>query len=91
MSGLLSLIYCWLTDFFPSLNEYLVKAYDQLLTLVDTTLAALPTAGLTVPIIDSHYTWVLGATGMGPAIGIIAGALITRVTLQAIPWVRWGS
>lgn len=91
MAAILSLIYCWLTDFFPSLNDYLVGAYDKVLGVVDSVLASVGTAGLIVPVIDPQYTWVLGATGMGPAIGIIAGALITRFTLQTIPFVRWGS
>jgi hypothetical protein len=49
------------------------------------------TAGLTLPVIPDQYAWVLGATGMSQALAIIAGAMVTRFTLQTIPFVRWGS
>jgi hypothetical protein len=91
MAGILALIYCWLQSFFFSLNEWGVEAYDALLTLVDSTLLTLGNAGLTLPVIPDQYAWVLGATGMSQALAVIATAMVTRFTLQTIPFVRWGS
>jgi hypothetical protein len=91
MTALLNLIYCWLQDFFFKLNDWLVGIYDGLLSVADTLLSTLGDAGLTLPVIPNEYAWVLGATGMSQALAIIAGAMVTRFTLQTIPFVRWGS
>ncbi len=90
-AGILNLIYCWLTDFFFSLQDLYLGAYDSLLSVVDQTLAGLGSAGLILPVIPDQYAWVLGATGMSQALAIVAGAMITRFTLQSIPFVRWGA
>ncbi len=89
MAGILTAIFCWLSAFFPSLNEYLVGAWDQLLSVADGVLGSFP--AMTVAQIDPAYTWLLGATGTSQALGIIAGAMLTRFLLQSIPFVRWGS
>ena len=91
MTAILNLIYCWLQDFFFKLNDFGVGIYDSLLTVADAILGSLGTAGLALPEIPDAYAWVLGATGMSQALAIIAGAMITRFTLQTIPFVRWGS
>ena len=91
MTAILNLIYCWLQDFFFKLNDVGVGIYDSLLSVADAMLGSLGNAGLTLPEIPDAYAWVLGATGMSQAIAIIAGAMITRFTLQTIPFVRWGS
>ncbi|TAJ26510.1 MAG: DUF2523 domain-containing protein [Nitrospirae bacterium] len=90
-AGILNLIYCWLQDFFFSLQDLYLGAWDSLLGVADSTIAGLGTAGLTLPVIPDQYAWVLGATGMSQALAIIAGAMVTRFTLQTIPFVRWGS
>lgn len=89
MTGLLNAMWCWLQEFFPSLNDYLVGAYDGLLVVADALLLAFPS--MTVSAIDPAYTWLLGATGISQALAIIGAALLTRFLLQSIPFVRWGS
>ena len=89
MAGILNAIFCWLSAFFPSLNEYLVIAWDQLLSVADGVLGSFP--AMTVAQIDPAYTWLLGATGTSQSLAIIAGAMLTRFLLQSIPFVRWGS
>jgi len=91
MSALLSLIYCWLQSFFLTLNDWFLGQWDSLLGIVDSLLASVGSAGLTLPVIPDQYAWVLGATGMSQALAIIAGAMGTRLLLQTIPFVRWGS
>jgi hypothetical protein len=91
MSSILSAIYCWLQDFFYSLNDLGLQAWDSLLAPADAILASLDVSALTVPIIPDAYAWVLGATGLAPALAIIATAMFTRFVLQTIPFVRWGS
>lgn len=92
MSAILSAIYCWLQGFFLTLNDWLLVWWDGLLRIPDALLEAIGDGGLGgVPVIANEYAWVLGATGMSQALGIIAGAMGTRFLLQAIPFVRWGS
>lgn len=91
MSALLMLIYCWLQSFFLTLNDWFLSQWDSLLKIVDSLLASVGSAGLTLPVIPDQYAWVLGATGISQALAIIAGAMATRFLLQTIPFVRWGS
>ena len=91
MSGILSAILCWLDEWFPSFNDYFVNVWDGLLTVVDTLLAAIAPVFVTLPTIDPAYTWLLGATGVAPALALMATAMTTRFLLQSIPFVRWGS
>ena len=91
MTALLNLIYCFLVDMIWSFADVWKSAWDSLLTPADSILASLGTGSLTVPVIPSQYTWVLGATGMSQALAIIAGAMLVRFTLQSVPFVRWGS
>ncbi len=91
MTAILTLIWCWLEEFFFSLTDWAVTIWDSLLSGADSSLTALGTAGLTVPVIPDQYAWVLGATGMSQALAIVAGAMGTRFLLQTIPFVRWGS
>jgi len=67
------------------------KHLGSLLSVADSTLATIGTAGLTLPVIPDQYAWVLGATGMSQALAIVASAMGTRFILQTIPFVRWGS
>ncbi len=91
MTAILTLIYCWLQEFFFSLTDWGLSIWDSLLSAADSTLATVGTAGLTLPVIPDQYAWVLGATGMSQALAILASAMGTRFILQTIPFVRWGS
>jgi hypothetical protein len=91
MTAILTLIWCWLQEFFFSLTDWAVTLWDSLLSVADRSLSAMDTAGLTLPVIPDQYAWVLGATGMSQALAIAAGAMGTRFLLQTIPFVRWGS
>ena len=91
MTAILTLIWCWLEEFFFSLSDWGLDIWDSLLSVADSTLSSLGNAGLTLPVIPDDYAWVLGATGMSQALAIIAGAMGTRFILQTIPFVRWGS
>ena len=89
MTGILNAIWCFLQELLPSLNDYLVGAWDGLLSVADASLLAFP--AMTISSIDPAYTWLLGATGISQALGIIAAAMVTRFLLQSVPFVRWGS
>ena len=91
MQYLLSLIWCWLSDFWATLADVGVEAYDAFLTIADGFLASLGNAGLTFPSIPDEYSWIFGVLGFSQALGIIASAMTTRFLLQTIPFVRWGS
>jgi hypothetical protein len=73
------------------LTDWGLGIWDSLLSVADSTLATIGTAGLTLPVIPDQYAWVLGATGMSQALAILASAMGTRFLLQTIPFVRWGS
>ena len=91
MTAILTLIWCWLQEFLFSLSDWGLGIWDSLLSVVDTTLASIGSASLTLPLVPDQYAWVLGATGMSQALAIVAGAMGTRFVLQTIPFVRWGS
>jgi hypothetical protein len=91
VTAILTLIWCWLEEFFFSLSDWGLDIWDSLLSVADSTLSSLGNAGLTLPVIPDDYAWVLGATGMSQGLAIIAGAMGTRFILQTIPFVRWGS
>ena len=61
MTAILTLIYCWLQEFFFSLTDWGLNIWDSLLSVADSTLATIGTAGLTLPVIPDQYAWVLGA------------------------------
>ena len=91
MVAILTLIWCWLQEFFYSLTDWGIGIWDSLLSVADSTLSSIGNANLTLSLIPDQYAWVLGATGMSQALAIIAGAMGTRFLLQTIPFVRWGS
>ena len=91
MTAILNLIYCWLVDMLSKLTDIALNAWDSVLGPADAILASIGTGGLTAPAIPTQYTWILGATGMAQAVGIIAAAMLVRFTLQSVPFVRWGS
>ena len=71
MTAILTLIYCWLQEFFFSLTDWGLNIWDSLLSVADSTLATIGTAGLTLPLIPDQYAWGLGATGMSQALSLI--------------------
>ncbi|MDH4078987.1 MAG: hypothetical protein OEU68_04145 [Nitrospira sp.] len=91
MTALLNLIYCFLLDMILSFADVWKGGWDSVLSVADQLLASVGTGSLSAPVIPMQYTWVLGATGMSQAVAIIASAMLVRFTLQAIPFVRWGS
>jgi len=91
MSSILSAIYCWLQDFYYGLHDLGLSIWDSVLSPADAMLSSLDVSALSAPLIPDAYAWVLGATGLAPALAIIATAMLTRFVLQTIPFVRWGS
>ena len=91
MQAILSMIYCFLLDMIATFRDVGIESWDSVLGVLDTTLNALGTGGLALPVIPAEYTWMLGATGMSQALTIVAGAMGVRFLLQTIPFVRWGS
>ena len=91
MQAILSMIYCFLLDMIASFRDVGIEGWDSVLSVLDTTLSAIGTGGLALPVIPAEYTWVLGATGMSQALTIVAGAMGVRFLLQTVPFVRWGS
>ena len=65
MTAILTLIYCWLQEFFFSLTDWGLNIWDSLLSVADSTLATIGTAGLTLPVIPDQYAWVLHEPGAG--------------------------
>jgi hypothetical protein len=91
MQAILSMIYCFLVDMLASFRDMGIESWDSVLGVLDTTLTAIGTGGLALPVIPAEYTWMLGATGMSQALTIVAGAMGVRFLLQTVPFVRWGS
>ena len=91
MTAILQLIYCFLLDMIASFRDVGIESWDSVLGVLDTTLSAIGTGGLVLPVIPAEYTWMLGATGMSQALTIVAGAMGVRFLLQTVPFVRWGS
>jgi hypothetical protein len=91
MQAILSMIYCFLMDMIASFRDVGIESWDSVLGVLDSTLGAIGTGGLLLPIIPAEYTWMLGATGMSQALTIVAGAMGVRFLLQTVPFVRWGS
>jgi hypothetical protein len=91
MQAILSMIYCFLMDMIASFRDVGLESWDSVLGVLDTTLNAIGTGSLALPIIPAEYTWILGATGMSQALTIVAGAMGVRFLLQTVPFVRWGS
>ena len=89
MTGILNAIWCFLQELIPSVNDYFVGVWDGLLGTADVLMLSFPS--MTVSAIDPSYTWILGATGISQALGIIGGAMLIRFLLQSVPFVRWGS
>ena len=91
MQAILSMIYCFLLDMIATFRDVGIESWDSVLGVLDSTLGAIGTGGLVLPIIPAEYTWMLGATGMSQALTIVAGAMGVRFLLQTVPLVRWGS
>ena len=91
MQAILSMIYCFLLDMLASFRDMGIESWDSVLGVLDTTLNAIGTGGLALPVIPAEYTWMLGGDRDEPALTIVAGAMGVRFLLQTVPFVRWGS
>lgn len=85
------LIWCWILDYWIRFKNLGVEVFDSMLDIVDTLLASISTAGLTVPVIPSEYVWLIAQTGIAEALALVAAGVLVRFTLQLIPFVRLGS
>lgn len=70
--------------------------FEQGLTLAVSVIGSLDLSGITNNLtaygsIPAGVMQVMGALGLGTALGIISSALVIRFTLQLIPFVRLGS
>jgi hypothetical protein len=63
MTAILTLIYCWLQEFFFSLTDWGLGIWDSLLSVADSTLATIGTAGLTLPVIPGSICVGAGRDG----------------------------
>jgi hypothetical protein len=91
MSAILSAIYCLLADFLYAAWDLILVQWDGLLAVGDSLLSSIGSASWAMTVIPTQYAWILGATGCGEALTIIATALGIRFLLQSIPFVRWGT
>lgn len=91
MTGILSAIYCFLQDMIASFRDVWLAAWDSLLSAADALVESLPSLPSVVNTIPAQYAWILGATGIGEALAMIATAMGIRFLLQSVPFVRWGS
>lgn len=78
------------------LRDLVCWIFDQICGVALSALTALDLTGITNGIasmgsIPANVMAVLGASGLGAALGIISTALVIRFTLQLIPFVRLGS
>lgn len=69
---------------------------DQFLTVAVAAVGSLDVSGLTPYAnmwsgVTGDVLNVLGLIGVGDALAIITSAIVIRLTLQTIPFVRWGS
>lgn len=93
LSAILLNIYCWLMSFWSGLRGLVVDTVDSGLSPIDSAISALDVSALGVADFSSvqDYLWILGATGVDICLGMIGAALVLKVTLQLIPFVRLGS
>ena len=68
MQAILSMIYCFLLDMLATFRDMGIESWDSVLGMLDTTIDAIGTGGLALPVIPPDYTWMLGATGMSQAL-----------------------
>jgi len=80
-------------DLWEIFTDLFVWVFDQVISLAVSLLTVIPVP--TFPdyfaALDSGISNVLGLVGAGPALAMIGSALLIRLTLQLIPFVRLGS
>jgi hypothetical protein len=91
VTTILTYIWCWLQDVLFAIMDIILGQWDGLLGVTDSLLAQLGGSPWTFASIPTQYAWVLGATGTGEALTIVATALGIRFFMQSVPFVRWGS
>ena len=77
-------------------TDVFVWVFDQVLGIAVTALGALDVSGITPALgamgnLPGNVIEVLGAAGVGPALGVVVAAIGIRFMLQLIPFVRLGS
>lgn len=91
MISMLQAILCFLKDMLYIVFDIGLGHWDSILGAADTFLSQLGGVSWTFSSVPSQYAWLLGATGCGEALTIVASALGIRFLLQSVPFVRWGS
>ncbi|MDP1769135.1 MAG: DUF2523 family protein [Nitrospirota bacterium] len=91
MTTILGYIWCFLQDMLYIFVDIALGHWDSLLAVTDSMLTTLGGNPWTFSAIPTQYAWLLGATGMGEALTIVATALGVRFFMQSVPFVRWGS
>jgi hypothetical protein len=95
-AALVGLVEKVFTSLLTMLKDVLLWVLDQLLSLVTTLLGAVDLSaisqdyGIFQQIPDSTLN-MMGLCGFAQCMGIVGGAIIIRILLQLIPFVRLGS
>lgn len=83
-------------DAWEIITDQPVWIFDKLLDLVQSAVSALDVSAISQAVgafgqLPAEIVNMLGLLGVGEALAIITGALIIRLVLQLIPFVRLGS
>jgi len=81
---------------FDMIKDFFLWSLDQLLGLAVTVLSAISmplswNPSQYISALPNEVTNMLGLIGLGECVSIITTAIIIRLGLQLIPFVRWGS
>jgi hypothetical protein len=95
-TALLDLVQKGFTSLLTMLKDVLLWVLDQLLSLVTTLLGAVDLSAITQNLgifqqIPTDTLNIMGLLGFGQCMVIIGGAIVIRILLQLIPFVRLGS
>ncbi|ODS04738.1 hypothetical protein [Vibrio scophthalmi] len=96
MNRVLAFFYSLVLTILDALYDMVCLVADKLLSVVNVLVSGVMASLSAIPIPDviplpSGVAWVASQVGVPQMIVIITGALIVRVTLQLIPFVRLGS
>ncbi len=96
INRVLAFLYSLLLTIIDALYDIVCLVADKLLLVVNSLVSGVMTSLSAIPIPDvvplpSGIAYVASQVGVPQMIIIITGALIVRVTLQLIPFVRLGS
>lgn len=93
---MLAFFYSLFLSLIDALYDLLCLIFDTLLSVVSLALTGVVKSISAIPMPDilplpSGVAWVASQVGVPQMLAMITGALIVRVTLQLIPFVRLGS